>query len=408
MSSDRLVFSRTIQAPRAEAFRAFTRSLAVRDWLCDGAVIEARPGGRLFLWWNSGYHACGEFRSFEPDRGVTFTWRGSVEPGPMQVAVRLEDATGGGVEVTLAQSGFGDGEAWDRARAEASEGWEDGMNCLASVLETGQDLRYVRRPFLGIYLDEFTPETAARLGVPVGEGIRLSGVVEGRGAQKAGLQADDVVVAIGGRPTGNYESLTSTLNRLHAGDRVAVDFYRGAERRTVEMELSGRPVPAVPAEPRVLAQAVEEACAASFALLEEALAGVSDAEATFRPAPTEWNALEVLAHLVAEEREWQTQIGDLLCDDERWSERSVNTTVTPARIAAIVGAHPSLAGMMDALRRSQGEKVRMLSLLPPELVAHRGTYWRLGRDLMEQVQAPSHAAEHTAQIKAAIAAARGQ
>ena len=44
----------------------------------------------------------------------------------------------------------------------------------------------------------------------------------------------------------------------------------------------------------------------------------------------------------------------------------------------------------------------MLAALPAEFVAHRGTYWRLGRSLLEGVQPPNHVQEHTAQIRAAI------
>jgi uncharacterized protein YndB with AHSA1/START domain len=406
MSSEMLRFRRTMKASRAEAYRAFTRSVALREWLCDGAMVEARPAGRFYLWWHSGYDASGQFLALDPDESVTLAWYGRGEPGPTRVEVALEAGDGGDLLVTVAQSGFGSGEAWDRARAEAGRGWESGLANLASVLETGQDLRLVRRPMLGIYLDEFTPEIAARLGVPAAGGARLAGVVEGKGAQQAGLQQDDVIVAIAHRAVGDYPSLAAALGPYRAGDRVVVEFYRGADLRTVEMQLSARSVPEVPPAPAALAEAVRKEYAASFSGLERCLDGVSEAEAAHRPAPGEWNALEVLAHLIAHEREQQAWIADLLCDDERWSDRFANTEVVPARIAAIVSAHPTLAQMTDVLERSQSETVQMLAALPAEFVAHRGTYWRLGRSMLEGVLPPNHVQEHTEQIQAAIASAR--
>ncbi len=47
-----LEYQRTVNAPVAEAYRAFTRATPLRDWLCDVALADARPGGRIYLWWN--------------------------------------------------------------------------------------------------------------------------------------------------------------------------------------------------------------------------------------------------------------------------------------------------------------------------------------------------------------------
>lgn len=405
MSRETVRMTQTVHAPAAEAYRAFTRSLALREWMCDGAVVDARQGGRLYVWWNSGYYAAGEFTALEPGQRIVFTWHGRGEPGPTAVDVVLAPV-GDGVEVTLTHAGFLEGEAWAKAQAASREGWATGLENLKSVLETGQDQRYVLRPMLGIYLDEFTPEIATRLGVPVSEGTRLSGVVEGMGAQGAGLQANDVIVAIAGHSVGDYPSLVSALQRYRAGDRVPVEFYRGGERRTAEMVLSRRPIPEVPALPSALADAVRRRQAETVAELEACLAGVTDAEAMHHPAPGEWNVLEVIAHLIAGEIENHIWIGDLLNDDERWSDRFENPTNVAARVQAMAAASPSVADLAMAHKRSLYETAAMLAALPPAFVAHRGTYWRLGRSMLEQLQEPSHIREHAAQIRAAVAAAR--
>jgi len=401
MNTEAVRLTQAARTSVAEAYRAFTRSLVLREWMCDGAVADVRPGGHLHVWWHSGYYATGEFTALEPERRVAFTWLGRDEPGATAVEVVLTPLPEG-VELVLTHDGFGAGEAWDKVRAASRDGWTEGMENLKSVLETGQDLRYVLRPMLGIYADEFNAQIAARLGVPVSAGLRLGGVVPGLGAEQAGLQADDVIVSLAGQPVSDYPSLAAALGPRRAGNRIQVAFYRGSERRTTEMTLSRRPIPPVPAAPGELAEAVRQANAAAFASLERVLEGASDEQASRRPAPGEWNALETLAHLVAHERELQIWIADLLCDDERWSDRYENTEVVPARLAAIVRAHPRLADMVAALRRSQGETADMLAALPAEFVAHRGTYWRLGRSLLESVQPPNHIQEHTAQLQAAI------
>jgi hypothetical protein len=184
-----------------------------------------------------------------------------------------------------------------------------------------------------------------------------------------------------------------------------VVFYRGGEKKEVTMTLSPRHLPEVPATAEALAEAVRRMHADLTAEVDKCLEGVSEAEAAYRPAAKEWNALETVAHLIAAERENQTWITDLLNDDERWSDRFENPTNVPARIGATVAAYPTLSAIVDAWKRSMAETAAMLDVLPPEFVAHKGSFWRLGRDLL---QAPEHVQEHSAQIRAAIQAARGQ
>ena len=50
----------------------------------------------------------------------------------------------------------------------------------------------------GYIIGDFNADIATKLGVPVEYGTRLSDVVDGMGAQKAGLQKNDVIIAIDG------------------------------------------------------------------------------------------------------------------------------------------------------------------------------------------------------------------
>lgn len=404
MTTQTLEFTREIAAAPAEAYRAWTRSMALREWLCDSAIADARPGGRFYLGWNSGFWAAGEFTALELGRRVMFTWFGKGEPGPTQVDVTILPA-GDGATLTLVHSGLGVGPEWDAMRGEAIAGWQESLENLASVLETGQDLRLTRRPMMGILVDEFNAEIAARLGAPVTEGIRLSGVMAGMGAQGAGLQKDDVLVTLDGKPAANFPQLTQALQERHAGDVVTVEFYRGGDRLSAAMALSQRPIPEAPGSPQALAEAVQALNTAAWSELAACFEGVSDAAARQRPAPGEWSGLDVLAHFVIVERETQAQATDFLNDDERWSDRLENTTNVPARIDALVQVYPTAEAMLELLRRSQAETVAMLAALTPEFMTHKGSYWRLCISLLSELSGHTH--EHAEQIKAAIAAATG-
>ncbi len=231
--------------------------LPCRDWLCDVALADARPGGRIYLWWNAGYYVAGEYTTLEQDRLVVFTWMGKDEPAATQVEVRLEDQ-GQTTRVTLIHRGMGEGEAWDRARAEFERGWTAGLENLQSLLERGEDLRYTRRPMLGITLEDFNVQIAQRLGVPVTEGIRLTGVVPGFAAAKAGLQGNDIIVELDSKPTRDFPALVGALQGKRSGDIVEIVFYRGKARHVSPIVLSSRLLPDIPSTPAGLAAVLRQ------------------------------------------------------------------------------------------------------------------------------------------------------
>jgi uncharacterized protein YndB with AHSA1/START domain len=396
-----LEYSLTIAAPAAEVFRAFTRSTPLHDWLCDMALADARPGGRIYLWWNRGYYAAGEFTALEPGRRITFTWMGRSEPGQTEVDVQLQPS-GSCTEVLLAHTGLGEGEAWERVRAEFDRGWTAALQNLESLLETGQDLRYTQRPMLGVLLDEFNPAVAAELGVPVAEGVRITNAMPGLAAADAGLQPNDVLVVVDGQPVVDYPSLVSALQDRRAGETLDIGYYRGSQYRAGRLTLSARWLPEVPIAPGELAAALPGINEGLLARLRETVAGASDEQARAKPDDHNWNVLEVIAHLVASERENHAWLSDLINDDERISDRYSNSTSVPARVDALAVIHPTLDSMLRTIEEALRETEAMVARLPDEVVRHRDSYWRIGDTLLQSDQ---HWHEHFDQIRDALAQA---
>ena len=90
MSSENLSFSQVIKTSPENSYRAFTNATELRGWLCNVATAVPRPGGRLYMWWESGFYTSGEFTSADPGKEVSFTWFGKGEPGQTQVEVRFQ------------------------------------------------------------------------------------------------------------------------------------------------------------------------------------------------------------------------------------------------------------------------------------------------------------------------------
>ncbi len=397
-----LKFKRTVKAPPAEVYRALTSSTALREWFCDAAFAEPRKGGRAYFAWNDGYYAVGQFGKVAPGRKVNYSWQGTGEPEPTMVKISLAEKDGG-TAVTVAHEGIGAGKKWGKHAENIARGWETALDNLAVVLETGEDPRFTMRPMLGVTgLEDLTPEMVERLGTPVTEGLRVEGTLAEMGAAQAGLQAGDVLAAIGKSKVGSYSQLASALQPHRAGDTIPVTFYRGSEKHTVDMTLSKRPLPDIPWDPSSLAEAARRVYERSDAGLEQAVKDVTEAEASFRPAPDEWTIKEIIAHLIHSERDWQSYIGELTMGTERWYDSFGGNS--HARARATVATYGSLPALIAALRQAEQETVALLATLPPDFVARKASYWRVAYNSLQDIY---HAREHFAQIAAALTAARG-
>jgi len=85
---------------------------------------------------------------------------------------------------------------------------------------------------------ETPTSTNARSGVTMGimpdytfsgAGVRADGISEGRPAQRAGLKAGDVIIALGENNVNSMETYMQALSKFKKGDKTRVKFKRGAE-----------------------------------------------------------------------------------------------------------------------------------------------------------------------------------
>ena len=389
-----------VQAPLKTAYRAFTNSTSLREWLCDVATVEPHPRGRMYLWWRGDFYSSGHFLELDENKKIKFRWYASIDPAPTEVTVSVTEQDGG--TLVRMDHDVPDDPAWSKMAQTFRENWDDSLENLKSVLETGIDLRIANRPMLGIFPGDFTEEQATALGVPVRQGLRLDGVVDGMGAQKAGLQRDDVIVEMAGHPIrSDANSLPTAIAGKKGGDTIEVVLYRGSEKKTINMELSKRPMPDVPSSPAELAQKVRELFEPALAELEKCFEGFSDEEAMTRPDPKEWSALEIVAHLVQTERFNSTFLTSLI-DGHELTTDGFGSNVT-AQVEATVKANPSIRLMLDMLRRTVDEVLIYTELISEDFAANRGSYYRFGFNLL---QPNFHINAQMDQIKETLAAAR--
>lgn len=128
-----ITLTRTILAPPARVYAAFTRAADWCAWCCEKAESDGTPGGKLHVY-TEGYHAYGEFTQLEEGRIAAFTWNGDGEP-PTLIHVTLDEQDGG-TRLTFKVTGLGSAQDWEKFAAFLERVWGRALNNLKAVLET--------------------------------------------------------------------------------------------------------------------------------------------------------------------------------------------------------------------------------------------------------------------------------
>lgn len=406
-------FVEMIAAPKEQVFAAFSSSVALQSWFSDFAEVDFIENGRLYCWWNVGYYASGLFTTIRSNEQIGFSWSGPDEPHgtlvdiffisrediPKAFAPEVDLSEIRSTEVRIRHSGIGAGEEWTERITAYKNGWETALENLKSVLETGIDQRIFDRPMLGIMPgDLINDDKAGELGIPASHGIVLAGAVEGMGAEAAGLRKGDVLVSLNQRVLKGYQDFTPALAHKKAGDVVEVIFYRGVEKQTIQMTLSRRQIPEAPQSADDLGNSVAKIYDELAAERDNLFEGVSDAEASVRPAVDSWSAKETLVHLLY---------------TERWLHLAISLAVSEQRtggfanqidfIGAVASSY-TLEGLLAELKQSEAITVAVLKALPEDFVADKRKFLSLaftvGQDFAQ------HSRVHFDQISNAIKAAK--
>lgn len=99
----------------------------------------------------------------------------------------------------------------------------------------------VDTPFLGVVGQTVTSELAKQEGLPVDEGAYVVEVTPDSEAEKAGIKAGDVIVAVDKDRIRTMDELVLAVRRRAVGDKVTVALWRNGEKTTVEMKIGVKP-----------------------------------------------------------------------------------------------------------------------------------------------------------------------
>ena len=115
---------------------------------------------------------------------------------------------------------------------------------MEQILKTGK----VTRGFLGVSIQEVTPDLAKAFNLPSAEGALVGDVSPDSPGAKAGLQKGDVVTALNGQKIADYHDLRLRISQTAPGTSVKLDVYRNGQKEVINATLGEFPEKAQTAE----------------------------------------------------------------------------------------------------------------------------------------------------------------
>jgi serine protease Do len=101
------------------------------------------------------------------------------------------------------------------------------MNAINQIKDKGR----VTRGKIGVQITDVTKETAEAFGLPKAGGALVNSVVKGDPADKAGLEAGDIIVKANGREIHTSSELPRIITAIRPGDKVVLTVWRKGQTR---------------------------------------------------------------------------------------------------------------------------------------------------------------------------------
>ncbi len=95
----------------------------------------------------------------------------------------------------------------------------------------------VQRALLGVSIAEVNADVQKKFNLDKPEGVLVVDVNEGSAAREAGIQSDDIIIAIDGKPTMTIPQLQEQVAQHRPGDSVKVLFIRDGKEQSVMVTL---------------------------------------------------------------------------------------------------------------------------------------------------------------------------
>jgi serine protease Do len=171
------------------------------------------------------------------------TGNGYEKENLIQTDAAINSGNSGGPLVNLAGEVIGINTLVVRSAGSGSAiaeglGFANPSNTAKVIVEQIIQKGYFARPYMGVQVQEINPSIAQRYNLPVQWGAYVVRLTKNSPASNAGITVGDIIVRIGKITLGEKTQFVNALFSYQPGDTVEVEFIRGNNRMTVNMQLT--------------------------------------------------------------------------------------------------------------------------------------------------------------------------
>lgn len=98
----------------------------------------------------------------------------------------------------------------------------------------------VKRAWLGVVIQDLTPEIARSLGLEGTKGVLVSDVTRNGPADRAGIKREDVIIEVDGQKVEGVQDLLSFLGKASPGQEVSIKLLRNGKEMVLTASLGSR------------------------------------------------------------------------------------------------------------------------------------------------------------------------
>ncbi|HXZ01981.1 MAG TPA: DegQ family serine endoprotease [Stellaceae bacterium] len=109
------------------------------------------------------------------------------------------------------------------------------------VIEQLREHGKVERGWLGVQIQEVTPEIAKSLNLPKAQGALVADVTQGSPAAKAGLKQGDVILSFNGHEVAKVRDLPIVVAQTPVGEKAKVDVFRNGKDEHLDVAIGEMP-----------------------------------------------------------------------------------------------------------------------------------------------------------------------
>jgi serine protease DegS len=111
------------------------------------------------------------------------------------------------------------------------------IDVMQQIIETG----HVTRGWLGIEVQDITPQLAESFGLKDTQGVIVAGILRNGPAANAGLQPGDIIKEIGGEPMRDSRDVMNVIAKTAPEEKVTITIVRQGKKKEIQAAVGKRP-----------------------------------------------------------------------------------------------------------------------------------------------------------------------